>query len=134
MSTNNKYRLLVCEYANRHYIKSFEKKYKSAWKETWMFIEILCGKIDKYMSTTKVEKIHICDNQYIAKCEFTIAWLNTSAHASWNRIIVYVNELTSEVYILLLYMKTNISWNNETQWWQQEIKDNYQEIAKIFNL
>lgn len=134
MSINNKYSLLVCEYANKHYINSFKKKYKSGWKETWGFIDIMCCNIDKYLTTTKVEKIFICDNQYIAKCEFTIAWSNISTHASWNRIIIYVNELTKEVHILLLYMKTNIWWTWETSWWKEEIKDNHKEIAKIFNL
>ncbi len=133
MCTNNRYSLIVGEYAKRHYIKSFEKKYKTTWKTTWSFIEILTTQIYKYLTTTKVNKIHNCDTWYIAKCEFTIAWLNISTKASWNRIIVYVDEVNLETHILLLYAKTDVKWANETQWWEQEIKDNYKDIARLFS-
>lgn len=93
----------------------------------------MCYRIDKYLSTTKVEKIHICDTWYIAKCEFTIAWLNMSAKTSWNRFIVFVNETKSELQLLLLYSKTDINWHNETVWWEQEIKENYKDIANLFS-
>ncbi len=81
---------------------------------------------------TKVNKIHICDNWYIAKCEFNIEWIKISTHASWNRIIVYVNETTFEVQILLIYAKTHYWGNNETTWWEQEIKNNHKEIYDLF--
>ncbi len=34
MYTNNNYNVIVSEYAKKHYIKSFWKKYKSAWYKT----------------------------------------------------------------------------------------------------
>ena len=133
MCINKKYSLIVGEYAKRHYIKNFDKKYKTAWKTTWNFIEILTTQIYKYLTTTKVNKIHLCDTWYIAKCEFNIAWLNISTKSSWNRIIVYVDEINLETHILLLYAKTDIKWSNETQWWEQEIKENYKGITKLFS-
>ncbi len=133
MCINDKYVLLVGEYANRHYIKSFEKKYKSAWLETWSFIEIMCNRVDKYLLTTKVEKIHICDTWYIAKCEFTIAWLNMSPKTSGNRFIAYIDEKNKTIMILLLYAKTDYSGKNETVWWEQTIKENYKEISNLFS-
>jgi hypothetical protein len=86
-----------------------------------------------YLKTSKIEKIHICDTWYIAKCEFSIVWIKISSHASWNRIIIYVNEEKLEVYILLLYAKTDVSWSHETTWWETEIKSNHKEIYFMFN-
>lgn len=53
-------------------------------------------------------------------------------NTSWNRIIVFVDESNMEIHILLLYAKTDVSWDNETAWWQNEIKNNHKDIAKIF--
>lgn len=132
MCTNNKYNAIVSEYAKKHYIKSFSKKYKSAWGRTFETIENLLSRIVAFNRTSKVNKIHICDNKYIAKCEFNIEWLHISTKASWNRIIVFVDEELFKVEILLLYAKTDINWNNETAWWENQIKNNHKEIYEIF--
>ncbi len=126
------YSVLVCEYAKKHFIKSFEKKYKSVWNKTFETIENMLSRIEIFSKTSKVNKIHMCDSWYIAKCEFNIEWIRISTHASWNRIIVYVNELTLEVKILLIYAKTDVAWTNETTWWEQEVKNNHKEIADLF--
>lgn len=72
MYTKSNYRVSVTEYAQRHYIKSFSKKYKSAWDKTLITIENLLSRIVVFRDTSKVHKIHICDTKYIAKCEFNI--------------------------------------------------------------
>lgn len=133
MCTNNKYSVLVGEYAKRHYIKSFSKKYKSAWDKTFETIENMLSRIVAFSRTSKVNKIHICDTKYIAKCEFNVEWQKTSTKASWNRIIIYVDEEFFEVKILLLYWKTDIKWHNETTWWEQKIKNNYKDIYDVFD-
>jgi hypothetical protein len=61
MSTNNNYNVSVSEYAKKHYIKNFEKKYKNAWDTTFLTIKNLLSRIDLYLKTSKIEKIHICD-------------------------------------------------------------------------
>lgn len=133
MCTNKYYNVLVSEYAKKHFIKSFEKKYKSVWNKTFETIENILSRIEIYSKTSKVNKIHICDTWYIAKCEFNIEWTKISTHASWNRIIVYVNEITLEVKILFIYSKTDIWSHNETTWWEQEVKNNHKEIYDLFN-
>jgi len=133
MSTNKYYTITVWEYAKNHYIKPFKKKYKNVWDKTYITIESLLSHIEVFSKTSKVNKIHICDSWYIAKCEFNIEWIRISTKASWNRLIIYVNEITNEISILLVYAKTNIKWNNETSWWEKEIKNNYKEIYQIFN-
>lgn len=132
MCINKYYNVLVSEYSKRHFIKSFEKKYKSVWLKTFETIKNMLSRIEIFSQTSKVNKIHICDNYYIAKCEFNIEWIKISTHASWNRIIVFVNELTLEVQILLIYSKTDVWSNNETAWWEQEIKNNHKEIYDLF--
>lgn len=132
MSINKYYSVSVCEYAKKHFIKSFEKKYKSVWSKTFETIENMLSRIEIFSKTSKVNKIHMWDSWYIAKCEFNIEWIRISTHASWNRIIVYVNELTLEVKILLIYAKTDVAWANETTWWEQEVKNNHKEIYELF--
>lgn len=128
----NLYKVLVSEYAERHFIKLFEKKYKSAWEITYATIKDMLARIDGLIQTTKAEKIHCCDIWYIAKCEFKIAWSNESPKTSWNRIIIFVKEKIGEVHILLVYSKTDVCGHNETSWWEQEIKNSFPEIQKYF--
>ncbi len=130
---NKKYNVIVGEYAKNHYIKPFKKKYKSVWWKTFETIEFMLKNIEKLLKTLKVNKIHICDIWYIAKYEFNIEWIKVSTKASWNRIIIFVNEEKLEITILLVYAKTNIKWANETAWWENEIKKNYKQIALYFS-
>lgn len=61
MSIKKIYNILVSEYAKKHFIKLFEKKYKDAWIKTFEFINIVLSDIELYLKSTKVNKIHICD-------------------------------------------------------------------------
>lgn len=132
MYTNIYYSVIVSEYAKRHFITSFFRKYQT-WNITFEQIENMLSRIDMLLLSSKAGRIHLCDTWYIAKCEFKIAGSNESAKTSWNRIIVYVDETNKEVDILLLYSKTNIKWDNETSWRQNEIKQNHKDISKLFS-
>ena len=73
MCTSNKYKVVVDDYAKKHYIKSFLKKYKQAcWDKTFETILNMLSHIITFSKTAKVNKIHTYDNKYIAKCEFNI--------------------------------------------------------------
>lgn len=132
MCISNIYKVSVCDYAKRHYMEAFEKKYWAAWEKTFKIIENMLRRIDELLKTSKATKIHICKKWYIAKCEFKIAWSNESAKTSWNRIIIYVDTDILEVKILLIYTKTDIKGNNETAWREKEIKNNFKEIYLLF--
>jgi hypothetical protein len=132
MSTSGGYSVLVCEYAKKHFMKSFLKKYKTAWERTEKTIFLMLERIERYSATSKVNKIHISNTRYIAKCEFTVEWQNISTKAAGNRIIVFVDEELKTVQILLVYSKNDVVGNNETQWWEQVVKENYDEIYKVF--
>ncbi len=126
------YKVFITEYAQRHFIKSFKKKYKNIWNETFFAINNVLSRIDSLIQTSKAEKIHICDNWYIAKCEFKIVWSNESPKTSGNRIIVYVDNKEMSVYILLLYTKTDVMWGNETAWREKQVKENFKDIVNLF--
>lgn len=126
------YKVFITEYAQRHFIKSFKKKYKNIWDETFFAINNILSRIDSLIQTSKAEKIHICDNWYIAKCEFKIVWSNESPKTSGNRIIVYVDNKEMSVYILLLYTKTDVMWGNETAWREKQVKENFKDIVNLF--
>ena len=132
MSISWRYSVVVSQYAKKHFIKSFQKKYKT-WVDTYQEIQHMLSHIDRFLLSTKAEKIHISKGWYIVKCEFKIVWSHESAKSSWNRIIVYVDEEILEVQILLIYCKNDVAWWNETQWWQQVIKINHTEVYKYFN-
>ena len=132
MSIKNE--IIVGEYAKWHFIKPFKKKYKWVWSETFEYIIFMCWRVELFLNSKKINKIYFCDNWYIAKWEFSIVWSKISTKSSWNRFIIFVDEINNEIRILLVYSKNNISWNNETVWWENEVKNNYKEIAKLFSL
>ena len=130
MSTNGlDYRVLVSEYAGRHYIKVFAKKYKNIWAETELSVFVLLAKLDNVIgATNRVEIIHNKGCYKIIKVDFKIFGSNESAKSSGNRAIVFVDETKRECHILLVYSKNDISSPNETQKWQAVIKENYVDI------
>ena len=122
MSTN-KYIVSINNYAERHYIKSFAKKYMNKWDLTLSAIIFQLENVEEFHNTNFFEKIHVYENYYIAKVEFTIAGSKESKKSSGCRYIVKVNtkELTSEM--LLIYHKSDVNMSNETVWWQVKIKN-----------
>jgi len=60
MSINSYYIVLVSEYAKKHFMKSFEKKY-NVWNNTFTEIENMLSRIDMFLLSSKINKIHICD-------------------------------------------------------------------------
>lgn len=132
MSTNILYEVIVEEYAEKHYIKSFAKTYRQARDITLKVIKESLARIDTFLLTGKAEKIHSVDHIHLVKCEFAVAGSRQSPHGSGNRYIVLLDDDQKKCTILLLYAKTDVKWKNETTRREQEIKNNYPEIKKIF--
>ncbi len=128
-----KYEVIVEPFAERHFIKSFEKKYKGAWDftlrtiiEEFEKIDILfLKKIAEYI-TDKNADIVVC------KTEFKISSTQESRHSSGNRCIVAINKNTNQVCILLVYGKTDLSSKNETTQWKEMIKEHYPKYKYLF--
>lgn len=120
-----KYLVNIEQYAERHYIKSFAKKYHRAWDIT---VEILIREFQSFdilLSRTIAEMIAETANIKICKVEFKIAGSNQSRHGSGNRCIVAIDKNTNTTNVLLVYHKNHLGSGNETAQWKQIIKDNY---------
>lgn len=131
ISTNTKVTIEIDSYAERHFIKDFVKKYKKQWDLTLISIKTVLLHLDNLLLTDKAEIIHSFPQGRIIKFEFKLAWSKKSAKSSGNRMILYHGFTTHTCYILLVYHKWHIKWNNETIWREQEIKQNCAIIKNI---
>ncbi|MEO8637766.1 MAG: hypothetical protein ABI430_02600 [Candidatus Taylorbacteria bacterium] len=119
-------------FARRHFIKSFQKKYKSKWDFTLIYIIEELARLDNFLKTDRAETIIDAGDIKIVKTKFRVAGTNESAKASGNRCIVAWCISKQSVSILLVYGKTDLSGKNETANWKALIKDNYKEYSSLF--
>lgn len=127
MSTElESFSVVVEAYAERHYIKEFEKKYGS-WKLTWIGLVAILTRFDPSKLGSAVEIItqNADCTKAIYKYEFRIPEQRVSAHASGNRMIICVDHISKSIQVLLVYNKNNVRGSRETDWWQGVIRDNY---------
>jgi len=129
MSTS--YNVVFTEFTERHFIKSFKKKYKNAWDPTLIALRFEFGNFDLLFQKSIAEKIIDTPTVSICKTEFKIAKTNVSRHASGNRCIVAVQKETSTIFVLLVYHKNDIGNRNETAAWKNIIRENYPEYKEI---
>ena len=129
-----KYKVIFEEFTKRHFIKSFEKKYKSAWRKTESDIEFVCEHIQNMLLTKRADLISTVNNYRLVKLDFAIFGLKISPKASGNRCILCVDDNLGVVRILMVYSKNNIATRNETQEWKRIIKEAFPDVAKTFNL
>lgn len=127
------YSVKVQDFTESHFIKSFEKKYKTNWSLTFTAIKEELKRIDNLIKNTdKAETIVDAGNIKIVKTKFRVIGTKESAKASGNRCIVALNIDKKEVSLLLVYAKTDLSGKNETAQWQKIVKDNYYEYKGLF--
>ncbi len=132
MNITNEYQVIIEPFTERHFIKAFAKKYKSAWDTTldfllteFKFIDALFSKSVAEYITDKNAEIVIC------KTEFKIAGTPESRHGSGNRCIVAIHKNENEVRVLLVYHKNDLGGGSETGNWKSLIRENYQEYSNI---
>jgi len=131
------FKVEITPYANRHFIKSFERKYKRNWDITLDALKAQYSHIESLVRNNRVPApIHATsDNQHwILKHSFAIAGMNTSPRASGNRTILVVDRTTLTVYVLLVYHKTDLKDGDETTQWHSLIKSNCAEYLDDFSL
>lgn len=119
------YSVSIEQYAQRHYIKNFKKKYKGAWDITLRAICQELQRFDSLLDTSVAETITTSGNVRIAKTEFRVHGTNESKKTSGNRCIVAVHKDTCTVNVLLVYHKNDLGNGQETATWKQIIKENY---------
>ncbi len=130
MSIN--YEVHIETFANKHYIKTFAKKYKKAWDFTlsslireFQSFNIILEKSIAGEITDKNADVVIC------KTEFKIAGTQESRHGSGNRCIIAKHTKTNKICVLLVYHKNNLGTGNETTKWKEIIKQNYPEYRNL---
>ena len=128
------YRVEFTDFAERYYVKKFRKKYRDKWNATELTIITVCERIDNMLLYERVDLISEFGSNKLVKLDFAVEGTRMSPKASGNRCILYINEEMRLVKILLVYSKDDISSPNETQKWKSIIKNEYKEVARIFNL
>ena len=128
------YRAEFEDFTERHYIKKFRKKYKNQWIATEKAIIAVCERIDNMLLYDRADLIFESGIYKLVKLDFSVVGTHMSPKESGNRCILFIKEDTRMVRILLVYSKDDISPPNETQKWKSVIKNEYNDIAKIFNL
>jgi len=133
MNIIKEYEVIFELFAERHFIRTFAKKYKSAWNTTFgflaeefKFIDILFLRSIAEYITDKNKDIVIC------KTEFKISGTQESRHGSGNRCIVAIHRNTNEVFVLLVYHKNDLGGGSETGNWIRIIKENYPKYKDLF--
>ena len=126
-----KYIVVLESFAERHFMKSFAKKYKGAWDFTWKYLGKEFEQIDLLFLRNTAEIIGFSKEIKLCKTEFKIAGTDQSRHGSGNRCIVAIHADTKIVNVLLVYHKNDLGEGNETVKWKQLIKDNYPEYRHL---
>jgi len=130
MFTN--YAVVIEQYAERHFISSFKRKYKSAWDVTWVGMHEEFKHIDTLIGQTNIaETITGIGDVRICKTEFRVQSTRESRHSSGNRCIVAIHKNTSTVHVLLVYSKTDLGGGNETANWKNIVRQNYHQYSKM---
>ena len=120
------YSVRIEGFAEKHFIKSFEKKYKKHWDITLRAIIFELERIDNLLLTDRAETIIDADVVKIIKTKFRIVNSKESAKTSGNRCIIAWHKKDKFVAVLLVYGKTDLSSSNkETDEWKKIIKNHY---------
>lgn len=130
MFTN--YVVTIEPFADRHYIRTFAKKYKGAWNFTLSALIREFQSFDVILEKNIAEEITDKNaDVVICKTEFKISGTQESRHGSGNRCIVAKHKNTNKICILLVYHKNDLGNGNETANWKNIIKKNYPEYKNL---
>lgn len=119
------------QFADSHFVKTFERKYKQHWGLTLEAIVAGLERIDTLLKTDKASMICEAGGIQIIKTEFRVVGTKESAKTSGNRCIVAWNIDKQYVSVLLVYSKTDIQKRNETTAWKKLIRENYTQYSHL---
>jgi len=128
------YRVSFESFTERHFRKQFRKEHKDRWGATELSIIAVCERIDNMLRYSRADLIASVECYKLVKLDFAVVGTRTSPKSSGNRCILFVDEKKRMVSILLVYSKSDVSEQNETQWWKNIVKMEYEEPSRIFGL
>jgi len=117
---NNLFIVEFSDYAKRHYQKRFEKEYKGKqWDITVESITQDLARIKTSNSdlqkTQQVDELWHKDNYWVIKYDFRVAQTKESTKSSGNRCIVFLDNATNNITILIIYGKGDLPKNISEQ-------------------
>lgn len=135
-NSENLFRVLFAEYAKKHFLKKFKKKYKGRqWELTEKSIRQdlarLRMKNNSTQKTQQIDELYHCKDCWIAKYDFRIAGTKQSTKSSGNRCIIFIDNNKNLCEILLIYNKTDLPSNKkETQYIDWALENEFHEYLE----
>jgi hypothetical protein len=124
------YRVYIQSYAQRHFIKLFEKKHKGKiWFVTLESIKDDLRRVRALENTQQVDQLLHTDTYWLFKYDFAVALSGKSPKVSGNRCVVFLDSKTYRLDILLVYSKKNLPKNqSETSYILGIVEAEYPEL------
>lgn len=126
-------RVEFVDYAKRHFLKSFEKKYKGRWELTLKAITDDLERIGyrkfNLQFTQRIDELKYVDEKWLFKYDFPIAGMKTSAKAAGNRLIGVLDANKRLIEVFLTYNKDDLPKNiGETEYIERVFRELYGEL------
>ncbi len=127
---NEDYRVVFSDYAERHFIKRFAKKYKGKrWVVTQESIFQDLKRVRELQKTQQVDELLQNNNRWLFKYDFAIAQTGVSAKKSGNRCLVLLDNTRYLQTVLVVYSKNDLPKNQtETAYLQKIVEKEFPEF------
>jgi len=124
------YRVFFTAFAERHFMKRFEKDYKGKrWTVTLDSIFQNLKRVYSMQKTQQVDELKYGKDCKLFKYDFTIAQSGVSPKASGNRCIVFLDTEHHRQDVLMIYGKTDLPKNTgETQFIYKTIEVEFKDL------
>jgi len=125
------YLVHIKPYAQRHFIKRFEKDYPGkVWQVTLKSICEYLKRVRALCPTDQVDELHHSGTCWLFKYDFAIALSHRSPKGSGNYCLVFLESETHQLQVLLVYRKVDLPKDcGETQYLEQVLRGEYPELA-----
>ena len=135
---NSLFTVEFCDYAKRHYLKRFEKEYKG--KQWDITVESIIQDLARIKTsdsdlqkTQQVDELWHKDNYWIFKYDFRVAQTKESTKSSGNRCIVFLDNATNRITILIIYGKGDLPKNiGEQAYIAQTLEKEFRDYMTLF--
>ena len=125
------------DYAKRHYLKRFEKDYKGKqWEITQDSIFQDLARIKTSNSdlqkSGQVDELWHKDEYWVFKYDFRVALTKESTKSSGNRCVVFLDNKTNRITILIIYGKNDLPKNIKEQVFiEQTLNKEFKELISL---
>ena len=129
------YLVHIEHYAQRHFIKRFEKDYPGrVWSVTLASICEDLKRVRALCTTDQVDELRHVGTCWLFKYDFAIALSHRSPKGSGNRCLVFLDCETHQLHIFLVYRKGDLPKDRgETQYLEQVLRSEYSEFSRRFD-